>query len=95
MTYKRQKLRAGNFIVLTELDKQLINLIAECLMSSEKKTANLTTIYKYIKERRDRTTERAHIKYCLLILFIRHKIRINNWKHQWSQYWRTYVRWVR
>jgi hypothetical protein len=95
MAYKRQELRQGNFIVLTELDRQLINLIAECLFASPKKTANLTTIYEYVSERRKKTTERSHIKYCIMLLYIRHHVRINNWRQKRQQAFRTYVRWIK
>lgn len=93
-TYKHQKLIRGSSICLTGVDRNLINLIIECLSKRKGYIATLTEIYDYIKIKYEHVVNASQIKYLLMILLIRHRISITNRKKNKSYRtaWHTKVR---
>lgn len=88
---KRQELRANNFIFLSEQDKQIINAIGETLQDGQEKT--LTEVYQsVIKIMHKPRLSTYRIKFNILVLYIRHKIKIDNRIKPKQKAWRTYLK---
>ena len=92
MTGKRQELRAGNFIYLTKLDTKIINILGTYLMLNKK--AILTELYEEVDKKKRSPVNRCQVKYCLMIMYIRRKITITNWKKPWQKRFRTIIKWT-
>ncbi|MFA5723656.1 MAG: hypothetical protein WC979_05340 [Candidatus Pacearchaeota archaeon] len=95
MEYKHIKLFRGSSICLTSTDRQIINLIVDCLKKHEKNKATLTEIYDYVKKNYPNVLNNIHIKYCILILHIKDRVSISNRKinKKYSRTnWKTFVR---
>ena len=81
-------------MVLTDVDSKIINLIIPFLKQQHNQRANLTRIYSYVKQNYPNSLNNAHIKYCLLLLHIKHKVSISNRKKnkKYKTNWKTNVR---
>ncbi|MDH3352827.1 MAG: hypothetical protein OEL87_00060 [Nanoarchaeota archaeon] len=90
MTYKRLELRKGNFIVLTNQDKLIINSIMYYLKINH--TAKITDIYKQVKKDVKPTLSNDKIKYILMVLYIKQKIMINNYIKSHQTQFRTWIK---
>jgi hypothetical protein len=84
-------LRKGNNIVLSDLDCKIINSIMYYLKTRNQ--ATLTQLYKQVKsELKKPTLSNYKIWACILILYIRHKVSINNWKKDYQRQFRTTIK---
>ncbi len=92
--YKRVKLRKGDSIVLTTLDRLIYDVIYLFLTMQEKKIATRTEIYSEVRRVLNYPSLRSDkIKSIIFIMYIKHKIgikhRINN---KYQTQFRDYVK---
>jgi len=88
---KRQELRANNFIFLSEQDKQIINALGESLRDKQEHT--LVETYKEVIRIMNKPRLSIYrIKFCILVLYIRHHIKIDNRIKPKQRAWRTYLK---
>lgn len=90
MTYKRLTLDKSSEIVLTTKDQEVINLIGNLVQ--ENGQATLTEIYDYVEKQTGRVPHANHIKYCLMILYVKKKVTIKNWRKARQQLFRTTIK---
>lgn len=74
-----------------------MNLIADYLKQQPKESAHLMQIYRYVQKNYSYPSlSEIKIKYCLLILHIKHKVSISNRikNKKYLTPWKTTIKWL-